>query len=52
MLAAAALTAAAAFEHAHGSCPAGQIPLTRNEIAHLLSGLTDWPARDAAHRIR
>jgi hypothetical protein len=41
MLAAAALTIAAALEHAHESCPADQIPLTRNEIAHLISGLTN-----------
>ena len=34
---AAALTIAAALEHAHGPGPADQIPLTRNEIAHLLS---------------
>jgi SRSO17 transposase len=51
MLAAAALTIAAALEHAHGSCPADQIPLTRNEIAHLLSGLTNRPAHDASHRM-
>ena len=34
--AAAALTIAAASEHAHGLRPSDQIPLTRNEIAHLL----------------
>ena len=38
MLAAAALTIAAASEHAHGLRPSDQIPLTRNEIARLLSG--------------
>ena len=52
MLAAAALTIAAALEHKHGSCPADQIPLTRNEIAHLLSGLTNRLAHDASHRMR
>jgi hypothetical protein len=52
MLAAAALTIAAALEHARGSCPADQIPLTRNEIAHLLSSLANRPAHDASHRMR
>ena len=52
MLAAAALTIAAALDHAHGSCPADQIPLTRNEIAHLISGLTNRPSHDASHRMR
>ena len=52
MLAAAALTIAAALEHAYGSCPADQIPLTRNEIAHLLSGQAVRPAHDATHRMR
>jgi SRSO17 transposase len=32
MLAAAALTIAAALEHAHGSCPADQIPLTGTRL--------------------
>jgi SRSO17 transposase len=52
MLAAAALTIAAASEHAHGLRPSDQIPLTRNEIAHLLSGTTIRPARDDSHRMR
>jgi hypothetical protein len=51
MLAAAFLTIAAATEHARQPAPAGQIPLTRNEIAHLLATLTS-PARDARYRQR
>jgi len=52
MLAAAALTIATALEHAHGPGTADQIPLTRNEIAHLLSSLTIRPARDTSHQMR
>jgi SRSO17 transposase len=52
MLAAAVLTIAAATEHARGSSAADQIPLTRNEIAHLLSGITIRPAQDTSHRMR
>jgi SRSO17 transposase len=52
MLAAAALTIAAALEHAHGPGPADQIPLTRNEIAHLLSSLTLRPAHDTSYQMR
>jgi hypothetical protein len=52
MLAAAALTIAAALEHARGPGPADQVPLTRNEIAHLLVGTILRPAHDAAHRMR
>jgi len=51
MLAAAFLTIAAATEHARQPAPPGQIPLTRNEIAHLLATLTS-PARDTQHRLR
>jgi len=51
MVAAAFLTIAAATEHARQPAPAGQIPLTRNEIAHLLANVTS-PARDARHRLR
>jgi hypothetical protein len=51
MLAAAFLTVTAATEHAREPAPARQIPLTRNEIAHLLATLTS-PARDAQHRLR
>jgi hypothetical protein len=50
MLAAAFLTVAAATEHVRKPAPPGQIPLTRNEIAHLLAGLTT-PAPDARHRM-
>jgi SRSO17 transposase len=48
MLALAFLTAAAAAEHAHPP-PAGLIPLTRNEIAHLATILIIQPTRDACH---
>ena len=51
MLAAAFLTIAAAAEHARAPAPAGQAPLTRNEIAHLLASLTS-PVHDARHRMR
>jgi SRSO17 transposase len=51
MLACAFLTIAAA-EQARGPAPAGQIPLTRNEIAHLVTALIIQPARDASHRLR
>jgi hypothetical protein len=40
MLGAAVLTIAAAIESARGPDAAGQIPLTRNEIAHLLATVT------------
>jgi hypothetical protein len=36
---AAVLTTAAAIESARGPAAAGQIPLTRNEIAHLLTAV-------------
>ena len=52
MLAAAVLTIAAASEHARGLRPSDQIPLTRNEIAHLLSGMSIRLARDDSHRMR
>lgn len=39
MLASATLTIATALERACGSRPADQIPQTRNEIAHLISGM-------------
>ena len=58
MLAAAALTITAALEHAHGTGPSDQIqltrniPLTRNDIAHLLASITISPARNASHRMR
>ncbi len=47
MLGAAVLTIAAAIESARGPAAAGQIPLTRNEIAHLLAAVTAPPGRDA-----
>jgi SRSO17 transposase len=52
MLATAFLTIAAATEHTHRPAPAGQIPLTRNEIAQLFSQLVIHPVRDAWHRLR
>jgi SRSO17 transposase len=52
MLAAALLTVAAAAEHARTPPPAGQIPLTRNEIAALLTTLIIKPPDDAGHRLR
>jgi len=51
MLASAFLTVTAASERARDPGQAGQIPLTRNEIAHLLAGLI-LPAQDAWHRMR
>jgi SRSO17 transposase len=50
LLACAFLTIAAAAEHT--PAPAGQIPLTRNEIARLLTALTIQPAHGAPHRLR
>ena len=52
MLALAFLTIAAATEHTTRPPPAGQIPITRNEIAALFSTLVIEPARDARHRLR
>lgn len=52
MLALAFLTIAAATEHTSRPPPAGQIPLTRNEIAALFSTLITEPGRDAQHRLR
>ena len=52
MLACAFLTIAAAAEHARHPAPAGQIPLTRNEIASLFGTLVIAPARGARHRLR
>jgi SRSO17 transposase len=51
MLAAAVLTIAAATEHARTPESDGQIPLTRNEIAHLLATTIIQPAHDSAHRL-
>ena len=52
MLAAAVLTIAAALESLRTPDPAGQIPLTRNEIARLFAGLTIKHPHDEAHQIR
>ena len=52
MLASAFLAIAAAAEHAGNPGPAGQIPLTRNEIASLFAHLTSKPAHEARHRLR
>jgi SRSO17 transposase len=52
MLAAAVLTIAAATEHAGNPAPAGLIPLTRNEIAHLLATVIIRPVHDPSHRLR
>jgi SRSO17 transposase len=52
MLAAAALTIAAALEHARSPDLAELIPLTGNEIAHLLAGPIIRPAQDVSHRMR
>jgi SRSO17 transposase len=48
MLALAFLTIATQAEHAQPP-PAGLIPLTRNEIAHLTAALIIQPARDPCH---
>jgi SRSO17 transposase len=52
MLASAFLTITAAAEHARTPDPAGQVPLTRNEIAHLFAALTIRQAPDARYRMR
>jgi hypothetical protein len=49
---AAVLTIAAASQSARGPAAAGQIPLTRNEIARLLATATAPPGCDAGHRPR
>ena len=49
MVALAFLTITAATEHATQLPPPGQIPLTRNEIARLLTSLTGPPARSPQH---
>jgi hypothetical protein len=52
MLALAFLTIAAATEHVRRPPPAGQIPLTRNEIATLFGTLVTGPVPDARHCLR
>jgi SRSO17 transposase len=49
MLAAAFLTITAATEHATQPSPDGQIPLTRNVIARLLTALITAPVRSTSH---
>jgi len=51
MLALAFLTIVGATGHTHPP-PAGQIPLTRNEIAALFGSLIIEPTRDTRHRLR
>ena len=51
MLGAAVLTIAAAIESARGPDATGQIPLTRNEIAHLLASTIIGPVHDITHRL-
>jgi SRSO17 transposase len=52
LLAAAFLTIAAGTEQARSPAPAGQIPLTRNEIARLFAALIIQPAHGTRHRLR
>jgi hypothetical protein len=52
MLASAFLAIAAAAERAGKPGPAGQISLTRNEIASLFAHLTSKPADSTRHRLR
>jgi SRSO17 transposase len=52
MPATAFLSIAAATEHTRAPAPAGQIPLTRNEIAALFSTLVIQPGQGARHRLR
>jgi SRSO17 transposase len=51
MLALAFLTVAAATERAQRPPPAGMVPLTRNEIAHLAAAIITQPAQPR-HRLR
>jgi hypothetical protein len=51
MLALAFLTITAATEHPSPP-PAGQIPLTRNEVAALFAALIIKPVPDTRHRLR
>jgi hypothetical protein len=52
MLACAFLTIAAAIEHTRGRPPAGQIPLTRNEVAGLFAKLVIQAVPGAWHCLR
>jgi hypothetical protein len=51
MAAAAFLTVAATTEHTSHPTPTGLIPLTRNEIAHLVTTLTSNTTRSVSHRL-
>ena len=51
MLAAAVLTIATATEHAISPALDGPIPVTRNEIAHLLATVVIRAAHDPSHRL-
>jgi hypothetical protein len=51
MLAAAVLTIAAAAERTRRVSPEDQIPLTRNEIAHLVATLIIGPGHSPDHRL-
>ena len=52
MLSCAFLTIAAAIEHTRGRPPAGQIPLTRNEVAGLFAKLVIQAVPGAWHCLR
>jgi SRSO17 transposase len=52
MAALAFLTVTAAAEHTRRPLPTGQTPITRNEIARLLTALITQPARDPRHLLR
>jgi hypothetical protein len=52
MLAIAFLIVVAATENTATGASAGQIPLSRNEIAGLFAALVIQPAHDARHRLR
>jgi SRSO17 transposase len=51
LLAHAFLTVTAAVEHARAPAPSRQIPLTRNEISHLVAGHLLRPHRTLDHRL-
>ena len=51
LLAHAFLTVTAAVEHARAPAPAGQIPLTRNEISHLFAAALLRPLRTLDQRL-
>jgi SRSO17 transposase len=51
LLAHAFLTVTAAADHARAPAPAGQIPLTRNEIGHLFALLVVDPTQELRHRL-